>query len=189
MTITTEATSRSTHDVGLRRLYLARFAFAMLWAASLIPAGGSSGPALTLLLVVYPLVDAAAVLWQVRNRHNGQAARIAQWINVVVSVVVAVALGWASTVSIAAVLVVWGIWAVGSGLPQLVTAVRNRHRGGQVPQMLSGGISILAGGGFLAQGVQGAAEVGGVAGYAVLGGVFFLVSGVRLSLLQRRSAA
>ncbi|RRQ27183.1 hypothetical protein DK926_13755 [Rhodococcus sp. Eu-32] len=188
MTITTEATSRSTHEVELRRLYLGRFAFALLWAASLILAGGSSGPALTLLLVVYPLVDAAAVLWQVRNRHNGQGARIAQWINVLVSVVVAVALGWASTVSIATVLVVWGIWAVGSGLPQLVTAVRNRHRGGQVPQMLSGGISILAGGGFLAQGVQGASEIGGVAGYAVLGGIFFLLSGIRLGLFARRTA-
>jgi uncharacterized membrane protein HdeD (DUF308 family) len=111
-----------------------------------------------------------------------------QWVNVVVSVVVAVVLGWASAVSIATVLAVWGVWAIGSGLPQLVTAICNRRSGGQVAQMLSGGISVLAGVGFLVQGLQGATEAGGLAGYAALGGIFFLISGVRLTLLLRNSA-
>ena len=45
--------------------------------------------------------------------------------------------------------------------------------------ILSGGISVLAGAGFVASSRAGT-SVTGIAGYAVLGGVFFLVSALRL---------
>ncbi|WP_146605681.1 hypothetical protein [Micromonospora craterilacus] len=90
--------------------------------------------------------------------------------------------------SITAALGVWGAWAVGSGIPQLIAAVRQRRSGGQVPQILSGGISVLAGAGFLAQAFQGAGNIAGVGGYATLGGIFFLISAIRLSILLRKAA-
>jgi uncharacterized membrane protein HdeD (DUF308 family) len=59
-------------------------------------------------------------------------------------------------------------------------AVGRRRLGGQWPLVLSGGISVLAGTAFaLMAGAPGAALTG-VAGYATLGGVFFLVSALRL---------
>jgi uncharacterized membrane protein HdeD (DUF308 family) len=170
----------------LRRLYLVRFAFAIVWAALLFLTSAAAGPLLTVLLILYPLFDAAAVLWQLRSAPSAPGATTSQWINVVVSVVVAIALGVASTVSVAAALAVWGAWAIGSGVPQLITAVRARRAGGQVPQMLSGGLSVLAGGAFLAQGLQGAGTIAGVGGYAVLGGIFFLVSAIRLTVVLRK---
>lgn len=173
----------------LRRLYFARFAFAVVWAGLLFATPSTVGPLLTTLLVAYPLFDAAAVLWQLRAERDSQATKVAERINVAVSVLVAIALGVASTVSIAAALAVWGAWAVGSGVPQLIAALRNRRSGGQVPQMLSGGISVLAGAAFLAQGLQGADRIAGVGGYAVLGGVFFLVSAIQLSIAQWKMAA
>jgi uncharacterized membrane protein HdeD (DUF308 family) len=172
----------------LRRLYLVRFVFAVAWAALLWTTATTPGPLLTTLLVVYPLFDAAAVLWQLRADHS-HGATTSQRLNVAVSVLVAVALGWASTVSLAAALVVWGVWAVGAGVPQLITAIRNRQTGGQVPQMLSGGISVLAGLAFLTQGLRGADDIGMVGDYATVGGVFFLISAVRLSLLLRKPAS
>ncbi|WP_051172563.1 hypothetical protein [Microbacterium indicum] len=170
----------------LRRLYAVRFVFAIAWAAVVL-AAAPTGAFLTILLVIYPLFDAGSVLWQLRAAPARSSA--SEWINVAVSVAVAVALGVASTVSIPAVLVVWGIWAIGSGIPQLVTAIRNRASGGQVAQMLSGGISVFAGAGFVLQGIQGASSVAGPAGYAAIGGIFFLVSAIRLSVLLRRTAA
>lgn len=172
----------------LRRLYLVRFVFAVVWAALLFAVSTSPGPILTVLLVLYPLFDAGAVLWQLRADPR-PGARASEWVNVVVSVAVAIALGIASTVSPAAVLVVWGVWAIAAGAPQLITAVRNRRSGGQVPQMLSGGISVVAGAGFLAQGLQGSDLLAGPAGYAIVGGVFFLISAIRLGLLLRAPAA
>ncbi|MFE6303816.1 hypothetical protein [Nocardiopsis sp. NPDC057823] len=180
----------SRFDAALRRLYLVRFAFAVAWAAVLFPASGSAGPLLTALLVVYPLFDAGAVLWQLRTGDRDPGApRAAEWTNVAVSAAVAVALGWASTVSTAAALAVWGVWAVGSGIPQLVAAVRRPGSGGRVPQILSGGISVLAGAAFLAQGLRGSGDIAGVGGYAAVGGVFFLASAVRLGVLLRRKAS
>jgi uncharacterized membrane protein HdeD (DUF308 family) len=179
----------STFGSALRRLYVIRFAFAIVWAGLLFATSTTEGALLTGLLVIYPLFDAGAVLWQLRAQRNTQRSNVTEWINVAVSVIVAIALGIASTVSIAAALAVWGGWAIGSGIPQLMTAIRNRRSGGQVPQMLSGGISVLAGGAFLAQGLQGADNIAGVGGYAILGGVFFLISAILLSLAPRKPNA
>ncbi|MBO3100605.1 hypothetical protein [Cellulomonas fengjieae] len=177
----------STMTAMLRRLYLVRFAFAVVWAALLFLTASATGPFLTILLVVYPLADAAAVLWQLRSKDQA-ASRAAERINVAVSVAVAVALGWASTVSVSAALTVWGVWAAAAGLAQLATAVARRSSGGQVPQILSGALSVLAGLAFTAQGIQGASSISGVGGYAILGGVFFLISALRLGALQRRAS-
>lgn len=179
----------TTFAAALRRLYLTRFAFAVVWAGLVFATAATSGPLLTLLLVIYPLFDAGAVFWQLRAEQDSQRSHASAWINVVVSVAVAVALGIASTIAISATLAVWGVWAIGSGIPQLVTAIRNRRSGGQVAQMLSGGISVFAGTGFLVQGLQGAENISGAAGYAVLGGVFFLISALRLGTVLRKVAA
>lgn len=172
----------------LRNLYFTRFGFTVIWAALLFVTAGVVSPLLTVLLIVYPLFDAAAVLWQIRAQRSIRRAKVSEWINIVVSILVAIALGWASTISSAAALIVWGVWAIGAGIPQLITAIRNRRSGGQVPQMLSGGISVFAGGAFLAQGLQGSEMLLGVAGYALLGAVFFLISAIRLSGLIRKEA-
>lgn len=79
---------------------------------------------------------------------------------------------------IPAVLRVWGIWAAVAGLVQLVVAVRRRDLGGQWALIASGAISTLAGISFLLQAPQ--ASLRNLAGYALLGGVFFLVSALRL---------
>lgn len=63
-------------------------------------------------------------------------------------------------------------------------------RGGrQGAQMLSGGISVFAGAGFLFQGHQGSAMIAGAAGYAAIGAVFFLVSAIRLSMTLKKEIA
>ncbi|MBB5791137.1 hypothetical protein [Jiangella mangrovi] len=172
----------------LRRLYLVRFAFAAAWAATLLLTAPGTGPLLTVLLVVYPLADAAAVLWQLRSDRHTPGPRVAERINVAVSLAVAIALGWASTVSVAAALGVWGAWAATSGLAQLVAATQRRRSGGQVPQILSGAISVVAGLAFLAQSFQDADSISGVGGYAMLGGIFFLISAIRLSRRHRQAA-
>ncbi|UQN29125.1 hypothetical protein [Brachybacterium kimchii] len=171
----------------LRGLYLVRFVFALVWALVLFAVG--TGPVLVPLLVIYPLFDAAAVLWQLRRTEPGGGGRPAERVNIGVSVVVAVAVGIAAGISPASALVVWGLWAIGAGVPQLLAAVRRRRLGGQVPQMLSGGISVLAGASFLLQGLHGSSALTSVGGYAVLGGIFFLVSALRLRPAGRNRAA
>lgn len=181
--------SPSPFSATLSRLYFTRFAFAVVWAALLFPSGKHTGAALTTLLVVYPLVDAAAVLWQLRAKDRTSGSKPAEWINVAVSVVVAIALGWASTSSIGAALAVWGAWAVASGIAQLVTAISRRSSGGQTPLIISGAISTLAGADFLAQAAKHPSSMTTIGGYAILGGVFFLISAIRLRALRPGKAS
>ena len=172
----------------LRRLYLLRAAFAVVWAAVLLATSPDPGPLLAVLLAVYPIADAAAVLQQLRAEGRRSGPRVVEWGNVLVSVVVAIGLGWAGTDSIATALAIWGAWAAAAGLTQLVTAWLHRSSGGQVPQIVSGAISVVAGIGFLAQSSQDPTSMSGAGGYAVLGAVFFLVSALRLGALARRAA-
>lgn len=171
----------------LRPLYFTRFGFAVAWALVLALVSPSTGAALAVLLVLYPLVDAASVLVELRASGSSSRSQATKAANIVVSVAAAIALGWASLDSVAAVLSVWGVWAVLAGATQLLTAVGRRRLGGQKPQIFSGGLSVVVGFAFLAQGLQGATSATSVAGYAAFGGVLFLVSAIRLTRTARAS--
>jgi len=187
-----ETTSALAYGRSLRNLYVTRFAFAAVWVGIMFAtAANVSDPnaLLSILLIVYPAFDAGAVLWQLRADPDKQRSRTAEWVNVIVSVSVAIAIGVTSSFTLHGALAVWGIWAIVSGIPQLIVAIRNRRAGGQVAQMLSGGISVFAGAAFLVQGLQGNGELTGAAGYAALGAIFFLVSAIRLSMKLRHDRA
>lgn len=176
----------------LRTLYLIRFVFAFVWVGTMFATTAKAtepNALLTVLLVIYPLFDAGAVLWQLRADPDRQRSKVAEWVNVLVSAAIAIALGISSSVAIPAALTVWGVWAIVAGVPQLIVAIRNRRSGGQVVQMLSGGISVLAGAAFVLQGVQGNGAMSGAAGYAALGAIFFLVSAIRLIVVLRKVEA
>jgi uncharacterized membrane protein HdeD (DUF308 family) len=165
----------------LRRLYFVRFGFALLWAAVLFLTASSIGPVSATLLVIYPLVDVAAAVVDARS---SQASRSVPGlhVNIVISGIAAVGLVFAVTFGIPAVLRVWGAWAVAAGLVQLIVALlRRRDLGGQWAMIASGAISTLAGGSFLLQAAAPHATLGNLAGYALLGGIFFLVSALRLA--------
>ena len=169
----------------LRTLYRARFGFAVVWAALLVLTASSLDSldpirAVTVaLLVLYPLVDVAAAVVDLRSPRAARPGA-ALSVNVALSLLAAVGLAIAVGSDLAAVLRVWGAWAITAGIVQLVVAVSRRRLGGQWAQVLSGGISVLAGGSFIASAGSSSASLGLVAGYATLGGVFFLVSAVRL---------
>jgi uncharacterized membrane protein HdeD (DUF308 family) len=162
----------------LRRLYLVRFAFAIVWAILLVVTGSRLGPATAVLVVLYPLFDVAAAV--VDARSSTPASRWGLYLNIAISLVAALGLGFAFTSGIPAVLRVWGGWAVTAGLIQLVVGTTRRGLGGQWPMMLSGGISVLAGIAFVLMAAGPNPALGSVAGYAALGGIFFLVSALRL---------
>lgn len=176
----------------LRGLYFVRFAFAILWVGVIFATVASATAPdvlLTVLLIIYPAFDAGAVAWQLRANPDTHRSRTSEWVNVVVSTAVAIALGITSSSSIDAAVAVWGAWAIVAGIPQLITAIRNRRSGGQIAQMLSGGISVIAGAGFLMQGIRGNGEMTGPAGYAAVGAIFFLVSAIHLSARLRGGRA
>lgn len=163
----------------LRTLYFVRFAFQIVWAIVLIvSASAGLGPVSITLLLLYPLFDvAAAVIDHRASRGTGPSPLL--FVNMGLSLLAAVGLAFAVASGVPAVMVVWGLWAITAGAVQLVVALLRRRLGGQWPMILSGGISVLAGAAFVL-GAATADSVVNVGGYAVLGGVFFLVSAIRL---------
>jgi len=171
----------------LRRLYFVRFAFAAAWAALLFATADTLGPVSATLLVVYPLFDVTAAVVDLRSaRANGGAAP-ALLVNIVISSLAAVGLAVAATSGIPAALRVWGVWAVVSGLVQLVAGSVRRTLGGQWAMIISGAISTFAGASFFTQAGSGDPTLRNLAGYAFLGGVFFLVSAFRLDRAHTRA--
>jgi uncharacterized membrane protein HdeD (DUF308 family) len=176
---TVAAPGFSTTASALRRLYFVRFAFAIVWALVMLPLAEHLNPFTATLLVLYPLFDVAAAIVDARaSRSTGSPALL--YVNVAVSLIAAVGLAVASGSGIPAVLRVWGAWAVVAGLVQLIVAVPRRKMGGQWPMIISGGISVLAGGSFIAGASADDPALTNAIGYAVPGAVFFLISAIRL---------
>ncbi|TYB96971.1 hypothetical protein FXF53_20775 [Micromonospora sp. WP24] len=169
----------STTAAALRRLYLVRFAFAIVWALVAFTTAEHLGPLAVTLLVLYPLFDVAAAVVDARaSRTTGSPGLL--YANVTVSLLAAVGLAVASTSGIPAVLRVWGAWAIVAGLIQLLVGATRRRMGGQWPMIISGGISVLAGGAFIAGAAAENPTLTNAIGYAIPGAIFFLISAVRL---------
>jgi uncharacterized membrane protein HdeD (DUF308 family) len=186
---TTAAPVTATAAPPLRRLYLVRFAFALLWAVLLFASASTIGPLTAVLLVLYPLFDAAAAGVDARSSRVTAAGASASglYLTIAISTLAAVGLVVALGSGIPAVLRVWGIWAVVAGIVQLVVAVQRRRLGGQWAMIASGSLSVLAGVSFVLMASGAGASLAGVAGYALLGGIFFLVSALRLGRAAGRN--
>jgi uncharacterized membrane protein HdeD (DUF308 family) len=159
----------------LRRLYFIRFVFAAAWAGTFAAIGSKIDAGSVTLLILYPAFDVAAAIFDARSTRDR-----ALYVNIAISAAAAIGLAAAAAGDIPDVLRAWGAWAIVAGLVQLFVALqRRRMLGGQWAMILSGGLSVVVGAGFFGS-AGGATSMKQVAGYAALGGLFFLISAVRL---------
>lgn len=182
MTATSAPTSIAAP--ALSRLYAARFAFALVWGVVVLAASSELNAFVGTLLVLYPVYDLVAIAADARQSGNTKP-NSALYFNLVVSTAAVIGLAIAATSGIPAVLSVFGAWAIVSGGAQLVVGRTRRAMGGQLPMMLSGAISVLAGGSFVVMSSGDDPSLRALGGYALIGGLFFLVSSIQL---RRQSA-
>jgi uncharacterized membrane protein HdeD (DUF308 family) len=183
---TTTAAEQVSAAPALRRLYAVRFVFAAAWAVLLLASGSDLTIGTKALLFLYPAFDVAAAVFDARSASTDGPVK-GLYANIAVSSLAAVGVAVAGASGVADVLRVWGAWAIVSGLVQLLVGLARRPMGGQWAMMLSGGISVLAGATFVRSAAQQNPSLTALAGYATLGGVFFLVSALRLSRTIRSS--
>ncbi|WP_194819945.1 DUF308 domain-containing protein [Nocardia sp. XZ_19_385] len=170
-----------TERSSLIRLYLSRGVLAIAWAAAFAAAHATLNAVAIILLVAYPLIDAVSSLLDYRAVPNGPERRVTA-LNGALSTVIAIALGVAGTIGAAAVLGVFGVWAVLSGAAQLIVGLRRRGPalGKQWPTLISGGLSFLVGATYVAQATGESPSLHVLAIYATGGGVFFIAQAVLL---------
>jgi uncharacterized membrane protein HdeD (DUF308 family) len=174
------AASGTPASVAPQRIAVVRSLFALVWAALLVLAVGDKVPTTAadvptgaaLLLASYPLIDAIASL-------AGAAFADARVLraNAAISTLAAVAIGIAAFGSDAgSTLAAFGAWAAVSGAIQLAIAIhRRRAEGRQLPMIVSGGLSTIAGITFLAASGNDKAHLAALAGYMALGALLFLL--------------
>lgn len=172
-------TDAASTTKSLRDLYYVRFGFAIVWAALIMLTASKLTPLSVALLVIYPLFDVAAAVIDFRSSGSARPRR-PLYVNMALSLLTAIGLAIAVTSGIPAVLRVWGAWAITAGIVQLIVAVQRYRLGGQWAMILSGGISVLAGSSFIVMAGGSSPSLSSIGGYAALGGIFFLISAIRL---------
>lgn len=171
----------------LQTYAFARFGFSAAWVAAAFLVAPLNPLVAAILLVIYPAWDAAANFVDAQ-RNGGLGHNLSHLVNVIVSALTTLAVLVALGRGIAAVIVVFGVWAILSGLLQLVTAVRRWASGGQWAMVLSGAQSALAGGFFVfSAGTMPNPGIAPIAGYAGFGAVYFLVTAIWLSVREARA--
>lgn len=172
----------------LRSYYFVRALFSIAWIAAAVLSVGQ--PAISaLLLVIYPAWDALANLVDARA-NGGLAANRSQMLNVVASTVMTAVVIGAVMQGAYAVLAVFGLWAILSGLLQLYTGVRRwRSYGAQWVMILSGAQSTLAGGFMISRSVgEAVPSILDIAPYVGFGAFYFLLSALWLTIAAYRKA-
>lgn len=180
---TLDADPTTSQERWLKKYYFARTGFSLIWVALAFTIGTTYPFIGSVLLVLYPLWDAAANLVDAQ-RSGGLANNQTQAINLVVSLATTVVVLVAVMMSMHWVLGVYGAWAILSGLMQLGSGVRRwRTAGAQWAMILSGAQSALAGGFFVFQATQpDEPSIANIASYAAFGAFYFLVSAVWLTV-------
>ena len=189
--ITTAVAGPAAGARALLRLYLVRGLLALAWSAGFARLADPLTTVAGALLVAYPVIDLVASLIDSVHRRGAPGRGLLQF-NAASSALAAITLAAASAVGPAAVLHVFGLWAVVSGAAQVVVALRRRgpRTAGQWPMLLAGGLSVLAGVSYVLAAMGDDPRLGVLAVYAAGGGTFFVIqAGLEARRLRRTSAA
>jgi hypothetical protein len=169
-----------------QRIATIRAVLALAWAAAVIVVVGGDVPTtasdvaagVAVLLASYPLID---VLASIATASYYATSRIVLRVNAAISTAAVVAIAVTGVGSDAgATMASFGAWAAISGAIQLGVAIhRRRSRRGQLPMIVSGGLSTVAGLGFIAQSGGKDAHLTQIGGYMALGALLYLLSALR----------
>ncbi|HEY6899846.1 MAG TPA: hypothetical protein VI233_04360 [Puia sp.] len=159
--------------MNLRKLYFLRAAFSVLWAI-LVSVFDKADP---VLFVLYPVWDVFATWLDIKAKPSTP-----QYVNMVIGILTTIGVALALQKGVPGALVVFGLWAIITGLIQLILGLRRRRElNGQWPMIISGGQSMLAGTAFILMAHSPTMGIKSLAGYAVFGAFYYLVAAIRLT--------
>ncbi|HTK19221.1 MAG TPA: DUF308 domain-containing protein [Mucilaginibacter sp.] len=165
----------------LRRLYFARTAFSVIWIILISVFVKTNSVITEILFIIYPVWDVFATYLDIKA-NPPYVSKIPQYVNAVIGILTTIGVALALRQSVSIALMVFGVWAIITGLIQLMLGLRRRKElGGQWPMIISGGQSMLAGAAFIAMAKSPSMGISNLAGYSAFGAFYFLISAVRLS--------
>ena len=173
----------------LRTLYFTRAAFSIVWILLVTTLASTNASVAMILFIIYPAWDVIATFLDIKS-NPPSANRIPQYVNVAIGIITTIAVSIALQKGIAEALVVFGIWAILTGLIQLILGLHRRKQlEGQWPMIISGGQSMLAGVSIFLEAHTPGTGVNTLAGYAAFGAFYFLLAAYRLSKTIKNAPA
>ncbi|WP_293303983.1 DUF308 domain-containing protein [Pedobacter sp. UBA5917] len=164
----------------LQKLYFTRAGFSIIWVVLVAVLAKSNTGIATVLFIIYPAWDALATYFDIQA--NPATDKTPQYVNAVISIATTLGVTLTLQKGIPEALIVFGVWAILTGLIQLILGLRRRKQlGGQWPMIISGAQSMLAGGAFIAMAHQPNQGITTLAGYSAFGAFYFLLTAFRLS--------
>jgi hypothetical protein len=175
----------------LRNLYFVRTAFQLLWAAAVFSTRVHQPQVSAVLFLLYPLWDVLCTIYDLNTFSKSGSSRTSQIINAVLGVAAAIGIGLTVFQTPIYAVALFGVWALGAGVLQLVVGLIRRKElgGGQWSMILSGAQSALAGTFFIILGLQDKKHIGDIGGYGIFGAFYFLISGILLGRKLSRSTS
>ncbi len=165
----------------LRRLYFIRAAFSVAWVVLVAFFAKTSIGVASVLLIVYPAWDVAGTFLDIRANHNS-LSKTPQYVNAVISGITTIVAGIALQKGVPEALMVFGAWAIVTGLIQLILGLRRKKfLDGQWPMIISGSQSIIGGISFILLAHDPTKGITSLAGYAAFGAFYYLLAAFRLS--------
>jgi uncharacterized membrane protein HdeD (DUF308 family) len=165
-----------------RQIAIVRAVLALVWAAALVIAVGDAVPAASsdvpvasaALLASYPAIDVVA---SIASAFRTDASQRVLGVNAAISALAVVVIGAAAFgFDAGATLAAFGAWAAVSGAIQLGVALHlRRTEGRQLPMIVSGGLSTIAGVSFIASSGSDDAHLATLGGYMALGALLYLL--------------
>ena len=173
----------------LRKLYFVRAAFSVIWVILVALFAKTSMGLASVLLVIYPAWDVLGTFLDIRANH-GNTSKTPQYANAVISGITTLIVGIALQKGVPEALIVFGTWAIGTGLIQLILGLRRRKfLGGQWPMIISGGQSMIGGISFILLAHDPTKGITNLAGYALFGAFYYLLAAFRLFKTVNRIAS
>ena len=172
----------------LRKLYTTRVAFSIIWIALVLTVAKTNDTLATILFIIYPAWDVVATFFDIKANPPA-ANKSPQYVNIGIGILTTIAVIIALQSGIAEALRVFGVWAILTGLIQLILGIRRRkHFEGQWPMIISGAQSMLAGGFIIATAQTSNQGVASLAGYSAFGAFYFALAALRLGKTIRNAA-
>ena len=173
----------------LRKLYFTRAAFSVIWVILIALFAKTSMGIASVLLIIYPAWDVVGTFLDIRANHSSPS-KTPQYVNAVISSITTIAVGIALQKGVPEALIVFGTWAIGTGLIQLILGLRRRKfLGGQWPMIISGAQSIIGGTSFIILAHDPTKGITSLAGYAAFGAFYYLLAAFSLSKIVKQVAS
>ncbi len=165
----------------LRKLYFIRVAFSLTWVILVSVFAKTNNSIANILFIIYPAWDVLATCIDLKATPR-YVVKTPQYINIAIGILTTAGVALALQKGVPAALVVFGCWAIVTGLIQLTLGLRRRKEmQGQWPMIISGAQSVLGGSSFILLANSPTMGIASLAGYSAFGAFYFLLAAIRLS--------